>query len=96
MHGPYAVIGSSMQRKNLTFQGLPLDSALKKKGAEARCGVFVVDTRTGDAVHWLRLEGIVDELYDVVVLPNVTRPMAIGTQSDEIRRMISMEEGPLT
>jgi hypothetical protein len=24
------------------------------------------------AVHWLRIEGIVDELYDVITLPSVT------------------------
>ena len=43
-----------------------------------------------DVVHWLRIEGVVSELYDVVVLPGVTRPMALGFKTDEIRRMISM------
>jgi hypothetical protein len=45
-----------------------------------------------DIVHWLRIEGVVSELYDVVVLPNVMRPMLLGFKSDEIRRTISIDE----
>jgi hypothetical protein len=40
--------------------------------------------------HWLWIEGIVSELYDVVTLPGVRRPMAIGFKTDEIRRTISV------
>lgn len=89
-HGKFAVIGSSKQRENRTFQGLPLDERLKEKQSEARCGLFMVDLESGDVVHWLRLDGVVRELYDVAVLPGVRRPMALGFQSDEIRRMISI------
>ena len=35
------------------------------------CGLCVIDLRTGDLVHWLWLQGVVRELYDVVVLPGV-------------------------
>jgi len=51
----------------------------------------VIDLRSGDAVHWLRFEGVVDELYDVVALPRVRRPMALGFKTDEIRRVVSIE-----
>lgn len=44
----------------------------------------------GDIVHWLRIEGIVEELYDVSVLPGVRQPMALGFKSDEIRRTITI------
>ena len=47
---------------------------------------------TGDVVHWLRIEGIVEELYDVVVLNGVRRPMALGFKTDEINRMITIGE----
>jgi hypothetical protein len=50
----------------------------------------VIDLRTGDAVHSLRLEGAIHELYDVAVMPGVVRPMALGFRSDEIRRMITI------
>lgn len=57
------------------------------KGAEPRCGLHVIDLRTGDATHWLRIEGVVEELYDVIALPGVRRPMALGfrTRRDQAR-----------
>jgi hypothetical protein len=33
---------------------------------------------------------VVQELYDVVVLPGVRRPMALGFKTDEIRRVVSV------
>ena len=90
-HGDYALVGLSRPRHNRTFSGLALDEALRSRKAEARCGVQVIDLRTGDAVHWLRIEGIVDELYEVIALPGVRRPMALGFKTDEIQRVISVE-----
>ncbi len=90
--GDYAIVGLSLARDSKTFQGLPLDEALVDKRAEPRCGLLVIDLRSGDAVHWLRIEGIVRELYDVVALPGCQRPMAIGFQSDQIRRVITIGE----
>ena len=90
-HGDFALVGTSKPRHNKTFSGLPLDEALKSRQAEARCGLQVIDLRTGDAVHWLRIEGLVDELYDVITLPGVRSPMALGFKTDEIRRVISIE-----
>lgn len=89
-HGNFALVGVSKPRENQTFLGLPLNEKLKQKDAEARCGVLVIDLRSGDLVHSLRMEGVVSELYDVAVLPGVQRPMAIGFQNEEIRRVITM------
>jgi uncharacterized protein (TIGR03032 family) len=91
-HGDYALVGLSKPRHNKTFSGLALDENLKSRNAEARCGIQIIDLRSGDAVHWIRIEGIVDELYDVITLPGVKRPMALGFKTDEIRRVISIEE----
>lgn len=88
MHGKFAVVGLSKPRHNATFSGLALDGELERRDAEPRCGLWVVDLETGDIVHWLRINGVIGELYDVSVLPGVQRPMAIGLVSDEIRRMI--------
>ena len=57
-----------MARENRTFQGLPLDQALAAHGAAPRCGLLVVDLKTGDTIGWVRIEGVVRELYDVAVL----------------------------
>ena len=84
------MIGLSKPRDNRTFSGLPLDQELLRHDAEARCGLLVVDLRSGDTVHWLRIEGVVEELYDVAMLPGVRRPMALGLKTDEIRRFITL------
>ena len=55
-----------------------------------RCGLGITDLWSGDLVHALRIEGIVEELYDVVAIPGVRRPIAIGFRSDEIRWAISV------
>ena len=89
--GDFAIIGVSKPRENRTFSGLALDDNLAKNKAEARCGLYVVDLKTGDLVHWVRIEGVVRELYDVVVLPDRTNTAAVGFRSDEIRRVISIE-----
>ena len=91
IHKNFAVVGLSRPRHNKTFSGLALDDELKRREVEARCGLLVIDLRSGDIVHWLRIDGVVEELYDVVVLPGVARPMALGLVSDEIRRVISIE-----
>ena len=90
-HGDFALIGLSKSRENKTFSGLALDDNLKSHQVESRCGIQIVDLRTGDMVHWLRMEGVVNELYDVIPLPGIRRPKALGFKTDEIRRLLSIE-----
>jgi len=67
-------------------------ASLAARGAEARCGLLVIDLRTGETAHWVRIEGPVSELYDVVTLPGVVRPMAFGFKTDEIQRSVTIGE----
>lgn len=87
----YAVVALSKARGNATFDGLGLQQNLDAQGAVAQCGLHVINTTTGNAEQWVRIEGFADELYDVAVLPGVSRPMALGFQTDEIRRLTSVE-----
>jgi uncharacterized protein (TIGR03032 family) len=91
----FAVVGLSRPRaENKTFAGLELGETLAAKGVSARCGIMVIDLKSGDTVHWLNIAGVVEELYDVAVLPGVVRPMALGFKSDEIRRVITLGPPP--
>jgi uncharacterized protein (TIGR03032 family) len=90
--GDHAVIGLSLARDNRTFSGLALDEALGARAVEARCGLAVVDLASGDMKHWVRIEGVVRELYDVAALPGIRRPSAIGFKTDEIDHLISLED----
>jgi hypothetical protein len=49
----------------------------------------VINLATGDVEHRLVIEGVVEELYDVAVLPGVLRPMAIG-----FRLVCPLRSGP--
>ncbi len=88
----HAIIGLSLARENRTFQGLTLDAALAAKGTEARCGLIIVDLGTGDTSAWIRLEGVVRELYDVAFIQGARQPSAIGFKTDEITRLIAIAE----
>lgn len=89
--GDYAIVGLSRPRHQKTFGGLPLDENLQKRGAEARCGIHVIDLRTGDIAHWMRLEGAVEELYDVVTLEGVRNPTVLPLESDELRKTVTVD-----
>lgn len=88
----WAIVGLSKPRGgDKTFGGLELDNLLAAKDAEPRCGMMVIDLTTGAIVHWLRFEGIVTELYDVQIIPEAQKPMALGFQTDEIAQLITLE-----
>jgi uncharacterized protein (TIGR03032 family) len=93
MHGNFAIIGLSKQRRENAFQGLALDKNLIDKGAAARCGVQVVDITTGAVIHWARIEPPIEELYDIAVLPNVIRPKALGFTSSVVGDQITHLDG---
>ena len=69
--GRFAVVGLSKPRHDTTFSGLALDENLSASKVEARCGVYIIDTHSGDVVHWVRIEGVINELYDVWLCLNV-------------------------
>jgi hypothetical protein len=53
-------------------------------GTSPDCAICVVNLHTGEIEHRLSIEGVVEEIYDVAVLPGVTRPKMLGFRSDEI------------
>lgn len=89
--GDFAVVGLSRPRHQKTFGGLPIDENLQKRGAEARCGIHIINLRTGDISNWLRIEGAVEELYDVVVLDGVRNPAVLPIDSEELRKTVTVD-----
>ncbi len=86
--GHHAVIGVSRPRTDRAFEGLALDDRLNAEGLSPRCHLAIVNLNTGDVEHSLEIDGVVQELYDVAVLPGIRRPLALGFKTDEIRFMI--------
>lgn len=87
----HAVIGLSLPRESRTFSGLPIDAQLQARDTEPRCGLAIIDLASGDMAHWVRVEGVVRELYDVAVLPGARFPAAIGFKTNEIKHLISVD-----
>ncbi|MEQ8786973.1 MAG: TIGR03032 family protein [Pirellulaceae bacterium] len=96
IHGDWAVIGLSKPRREHAFQGLPLEKNLAQHGAAPRCGLQVVDLKTGSVLHWLRIESEIEELFDVAVLPGVARPKALSfATSSYAHQHTFLEDGKL-
>lgn len=52
---------------------------------------MVINLATGAVVEWLDFTGVVTELYDIQVLPGVQQAMALGFQTDEISRILTLD-----
>ena len=76
----YLFVGRSRLRKNSsTFRDLPIaDKALTS-------GVTVLHLPTGAVVGSMRFESSVDEIFDVQILPEMTRPGILNTQSESYK-----------
>ncbi|GKS68520.1 hypothetical protein W03_05240 [Nitrosomonas sp. PY1] len=84
----YALVGLSKLRSK-AFSGLPLEMRLVETNMPAQCALSIIDLNTGNPIHALHIEGVVEELFDVVVLPDVRQPRMLGFQDDDIERLIS-------
>ena len=69
-HGHLAFVGLSKIRETTTFGGTPLADYHD----QLRCGLGIVDLRTGQTVATLELENGVDEIFDVQVVPGARCP----------------------
>jgi uncharacterized protein (TIGR03032 family) len=70
----FAFIGLSKIRETSTFGGMPI----AERRPELKCGVGVVDLRTGRLVAHLEFMTGVEEIFDVQVLPRVRCPALSG------------------
>jgi uncharacterized protein (TIGR03032 family) len=87
--GDYAIVGSSKPRYGNVYSGLALDDELQRRKQTAHLGFFIINLKTGQVEHWFFIESeALRELYDVVALPDIRQPMALGFMTDEIQRSI--------
>lgn len=81
--GPFAFVGLSRIRETSVFGGLPI----AERRETLKCGVGVVDWRTGQQVAAFQFVDGVEEIFDVRVLPGVRCPLIRGpstAHADEI------------
>lgn len=85
----FAVVGLSHLRSR-PFSGLQLEYRLQELQQKTHCGLAVINIHTGELLHSLSIDSVVEELFDVVLLPGVKLPGALGFQDEDIQRLISM------
>jgi uncharacterized protein (TIGR03032 family) len=90
-HRKYAFVGLSRPRYD-NFAGFDLQRLLQDAHEEARCGIQIIDTTSGQCVHWFYIEGPTSELYDVAVLPDVSCPRSFSCLDDEGFDLITIED----
>lgn len=83
----FAVVGLSKLRSSC-FTGLALEERLKSEGNKAHCGLMVINLNSGEITHWLHIGQTIEELFDVVILPNVRQPQALGLQEEDVQRLV--------
>lgn len=87
--GDFGVVGLSKPR-NHHFSGLLIKEKLQQKQAEARCGILIIDLKTGNIVEWLDRDTEATELYDVAIFPQVQCPMVLGFKSGNIAKLVTI------
>lgn len=91
--GSYAVVGLSLPRYE-TFTGLPLDEILAARKLEPRCGIAVVDLRSGRQIAGARIEGDMREIYDVQVIEGRSNPQALGLRDRKLPGLVAIAPKP--
>lgn len=81
-YGPFAFVGLSKIRETAVFGGVPI----AEKMEDRKCGVSVVDLRSGNMVAFIEFEGTVEEVFDVQLLPGYRYPAIVGLQKKTIQR----------
>ena len=80
--GGLALVGLSQIRESSTFGGLPIEERLD----ERLCGVWAVDPESGNVVGFLRFEELVQEIFDLAILPGIRYPEIAEEGSDAALR----------
>jgi uncharacterized protein (TIGR03032 family) len=78
--GPYAFVGLSKIRATSAMDGVPL----AEQREQLKCGVAVVDLRSGQSMALLEFQTAVEEIFDVQLLPGLRFPEVVGFQKEAV------------
>jgi uncharacterized protein (TIGR03032 family) len=87
--GPYAFIGLSKIRPTSAMDGVPL----AERRGELKCGIAVVDLRSGGTVATLDFQTAVEEIFDVQLLPAIRFPEIVGFQKEALHHTFVIPPG---
>jgi uncharacterized protein (TIGR03032 family) len=90
LSGSNAFVGLSKIRKTSAMDGVPLAD----RRDQLKCGVAVVDLRSGQVIAFLEFQTAVEEIFDVQLLPGMRFPEVIGFQQETIQHTFVVPSGP--
>src|SRR5262245_30210062 len=79
--GSHGFVGPSKIRTTSALDGVPL----AERREQLKCGVAVVDLRSGQVMALLEFQTAVEEIFDVQLLPGLRFPEVIGFQQETIQ-----------
>jgi uncharacterized protein (TIGR03032 family) len=88
--GPYALVGLSKIRATSAMDGVPL----AERREQLKCGVAVVDLRSGQWIALLEFQTAVEEIFDVQLLPGLRFPEVVGFQKETIHHTFIVPPEP--
>jgi len=91
--GRYAFVGLSQVRETAVFSGVPITDRLP--AAERSCGVWFVDTATGQTVALLKFEDGVQEIFAVLPTPGRRYPDLIQDDAERINHSFVLPDAAL-
>jgi uncharacterized protein (TIGR03032 family) len=84
----YAFVGLSQVRESNVFGGIPLVERVKDR----QCGIWVIDLTSMRFAAFLRFEGIVQEIFDVQVLPGMRFPELLELHDPRVATSYAVPE----
>ena len=88
--GNIAFVGLSQIRETATFGGLPLTERLE----ERLCGVWMVDIDAGEIAGFIRFEDLVQEVFEVALLPGMRYPEVAEERSQTTAKSFVLPPRP--
>lgn len=81
--GNYAIVGSSDDRHENTFVGLPLGERLRKENVDPVCGFHVINLDSFNVQHTFKFNGV-KEIYDVNFVEGIKRPKIFNMNDPQL------------
>jgi uncharacterized protein (TIGR03032 family) len=86
--GNFALVGLCQVREKHIFGGLPV----QQRHPRLLCGVAIIDLQTNQQIAFFEFTSGVQELYEVLFLPDVHRPMILNSEKDATRQAFTAPE----
>lgn len=86
---PYAFVGLSKIRETSAMDGVPL----AERRHQLKCGVAVVDRRSGQVIALVEFQTAIEEIFDVQVLSGSRFPEVMGFQKESIHHTFIVPPG---